>query len=157
MSWYCDVAPGHPFHGAYHENEYGFPMTDEAALLERMALEIFQAGLSWLIVLKKRPTTVTAFQGFDVDTVAAYGEDDVARLLGDAGIIRNRRKVAAYLDPVCEVVQPVDVGLFAGVMDYSKLPFILRLMMKKMKSPEGDFRDWEAIRAWAGQVHTGLM
>jgi DNA-3-methyladenine glycosylase I len=98
VSWYCDVAPGHPFHGPYHENEYGFPMTDEAALLERMALEIFQAGLSWLIVLKKRPTTVAAFQGFDVDTVAAYGEDDVARLLGDAGIIRNRRKVAAIIE-----------------------------------------------------------
>ena len=69
----------------------------------------------------------------------------------------NRREVATYLDPVRDLVQPVDVGLFAGVMDCSKLPFILRLMMKKMKSPEGDFRDWEAIRAWAGQVHTGLM
>ncbi|MBE9508223.1 MAG: flavodoxin domain-containing protein [Chloroflexi bacterium] len=64
----------------------------------------------------------------------------------------NRRTVAAYLDPVREVVQPVDVGLFAGVMDYSKLSFILRLMMKAMKSPEGDFRDWEVIRAWADSV-----
>jgi len=69
----------------------------------------------------------------------------------------KRREVAAYLDPVCEVVQPVDMGLFAGVMDYSKLPFILRLMMKKMKASEGDFRDREAIRAWASQVHDGLM
>ena len=69
----------------------------------------------------------------------------------------NRRTVAAYLDPVCEVVQPVDVGLFAGVMDYSKLSFLLRLMMKKMESPEGDFRDWEAIRAWAGQVRARLV
>ena len=69
----------------------------------------------------------------------------------------NRRKVAAYLDPVCEVVQPVDVGLFAGVMDYSKLPFILRLMMKKMGSPEGDFRDWEAIRAWAADLCPALL
>ena len=69
----------------------------------------------------------------------------------------NRRTVAAYLDPVRDLVQPVDVGLFAGVMDYAKLPFILRLMMKAMKSPKGDFRNWEAIRAWAGQVHTGLM
>jgi hypothetical protein len=60
--------------------------------------------------------------------------------------------VAAYLDPVREVVQPVDVGLFAGVMDYSKLLFIFRLMMKAMGSPEGDFRDWEAIRDWASQV-----
>ncbi len=69
----------------------------------------------------------------------------------------NRREVAAYLDPVREVVQPVDVGLFAGVMDYGKLPFIFRLMMKAMKSPEGDFRDWEAIRDWAGQVRARLV
>ena len=64
----------------------------------------------------------------------------------------NRRTVAAYLDPVREVVQPVEVGLFAGAMDYSKLPFILRLMMKAMKAPQGDFRDWEAIRAWADSI-----
>ena len=69
----------------------------------------------------------------------------------------NRRTVAAYLDPVREMVQPVDVGLFAGVMDSSKLPFILRLMMKKMKASEGDFRDWEAIRAWASQVRARLV
>jgi len=69
----------------------------------------------------------------------------------------NRREVSAYLDPVCEMVQPVDVGLFAGGMDYSKLPFILRVMMKAMKSPKGDFRNWEAIRAWAGQVRDRLV
>ncbi len=69
----------------------------------------------------------------------------------------NRRTVAAYLDPVREVVQPVDVGIFAGMMDYGKLPFILRLMMKMMKAPEGDFRNWEAIRAWAGQVRARLV
>lgn len=69
----------------------------------------------------------------------------------------NRRTVAAYLDPVRDLVQPVDVGLFAGVMDYAKLPFILRLMMKAMKSPKGDFRDWEAIRAWADQVRARLV
>ena len=98
MSWYCDVAPGHPLHGPYHDNEYGFPLEDESALLERLSLEIFQAGLSWLIVLKKRPTTVAAFDGFDVDTVAGYGAGDVARLLGDPGIIRNRRKVGAIIE-----------------------------------------------------------
>jgi len=69
----------------------------------------------------------------------------------------NRRTVAAYLDPVREMVQPVDVGLFAGVMDYAKLPFIFRLMMKAMKSPKGDFRNWEAIRDWAGQVRDRLV
>ena len=69
----------------------------------------------------------------------------------------NRRTVAAYLDPVREMLQPVDVGLFAGMMDYAKLPFIFRLMMKAMKSPEGDFRDWEAIRAWAAGLHPALV
>ena len=98
MSWYCDVAPGHPLHGPYHDHEYGFPLEDESALLERLSLEIFQAGLSWLIVLKKRPTTAAAFHGFDVDRVAGYGAGDVARLLGDPGIIRNRRKVGAIIE-----------------------------------------------------------
>jgi len=64
----------------------------------------------------------------------------------------NRRTVAAYLDPVREVVQPVDVGLFAGRLDYSKLPFLFRLIIKAMKQPEGDYRNWEAIRAWAGEL-----
>lgn len=67
----------------------------------------------------------------------------------------NRRTVAAYLDPVREQVpqvQPVDVGLFAGRLDSSKLPFLYRLIIKAMKQPEGDFRNWEAIRAWAGEL-----
>ena len=103
MSWYCDIAPGHPLHGPYHDDEYGFPLEDEAALLERLSLEIFQAGLSWLIVLKKRPCTVAAFDGFNVDTVAGYGAGDVARLLGDPGIIRNRRKVGAIIENASRV------------------------------------------------------
>ncbi len=98
MSWYCDVAPGHPLHGPYHGEEYGFPLTEEAALLERLALEIFQAGLSWEIVLKKRPAIHQAFDGFEVDRVAAYGERETKRLLADASIIRNRLKVASIID-----------------------------------------------------------
>jgi DNA-3-methyladenine glycosylase I len=98
MSWYCDVAPGHPFHGPYHDHEYGFPLDDERALFERLTLEIFQAGLSWLIVLKKREALVEAFDGFDIDRIAAYGEDDVARLMADARIIRNRRKILATIE-----------------------------------------------------------
>lgn len=98
MSSYCDSAPGHPLHGPYHDSEHGFPLTDEAGLFERLCLEIFQAGLSWEVVLGKRPTTAAAFDGFDVDTVAAYGEAETARLLADPGIIRNRRKVAAIIE-----------------------------------------------------------
>jgi DNA-3-methyladenine glycosylase I len=104
MSSYCDIAPGHPLHGLYHDTEYGFPLTDEAALLERLSLEIFQAGLSWLIILKKRPTIVAAFDGFDAERVAAYGERDRERLLADADIIRNRRKVDAIIENARRVV-----------------------------------------------------
>lgn len=98
MNWYCDAAPGHPFHQPYHDEEYGYPLTDEAQLFERLCLEIFQAGLSWLLVLKKRDGMLRAFDGFDVDKVAAYGDGDLARLMADAGIIRNRRKLAAIVE-----------------------------------------------------------
>ncbi len=98
MSWYCDVAPGHPYHGPYHDEEYGFPLDAEHALFERLSLEILQAGLSWLIVLKKREAMRNAFDGFAVDVVAGYGATEVERLLADPGIIRNRRKIAAVIE-----------------------------------------------------------
>jgi len=98
VSWYCDLAPGHPFHGPYHEREYGFPLTGERALFERLCLEINQAGLSWLLVLKRRQSLQSAFDGFDVDTVARYGRPQITRLLADPGIIRNRRKVEAVIE-----------------------------------------------------------
>ncbi|MDN3524475.1 DNA-3-methyladenine glycosylase I [Halomonas sabkhae] len=97
MSDYCDLAPGHAFHGPYHDHEYGFPVEGDDALFERLVLEINQAGLSWLTVLKKREAFRAAFEHFDVDRVAAYGEDARSRLLSDAGIIRNRLKVDAVI------------------------------------------------------------
>lgn len=97
MSTYCDFAPGHPVHGPYHDHEYGFPQRSERELFERLILEINQAGLSWETILKKREGFRRAYDGFDVDAVAAYGEADRARLLGDAGIIRNRLKVEAAI------------------------------------------------------------
>ena len=95
MPSYCDFAPGHAVHGPYHDQEYGFPQRDEAVLFERLLLEINQAGLSWETILKKREGFRQAYGGFDVDTVAAYGEPDRSRLLGDPSIIRNRLKVDA--------------------------------------------------------------
>lgn len=94
---YCAIAPGHEWHGPYHDEVYGFPVHDEAALFERLVLEINQAGLSWLTILKKADAFRAAYDGFDVDRVAAYDEADRARLLADAGIIRNRRKVDAAI------------------------------------------------------------
>jgi DNA-3-methyladenine glycosylase I len=97
MSGYCEAARGHPWHGPYHDIEYGFPSSDESALFERLILEINQAGLSWLTVLKKREAFRAAYAGFEVDRVAAFDGDDVARLMGDAGIIRNRLKIEAAI------------------------------------------------------------
>jgi DNA-3-methyladenine glycosylase I len=95
---YCRIAPGHPFHGPYHDREYGFPLRDDAALFERLVLEINQAGLSWLTILKKRERFAAAFDGFDIDRVAAYGGRERARLLRDPGIIRNRTKIDAAIE-----------------------------------------------------------
>ncbi len=71
--YYCDFAPGHALHGPYHDREYGFPVADEAVLFERLILESNQAGLSWELMLKKRANFHAAFEGFEVDRVAAYG------------------------------------------------------------------------------------
>jgi len=95
---YCLIAPGHPYHGPYHEHEYGFPIREDAALFERLALEINQAGLSWLTILKKRENFRAAFEGFDIDRVAGYGRRERSRLLRDAGIIRNELKVDAVIE-----------------------------------------------------------
>ncbi|MFT5144030.1 MAG: DNA-3-methyladenine glycosylase I [Rhodothermales bacterium] len=98
MSSYCDHAVGHPFHGPYHDVEYGFPVSDDNDLFERLVLELNQAGLSWLTILKKRAGFRKAFDGFDIDVVAGYGEAEKARLLADASIIRNRLKVNAAVE-----------------------------------------------------------
>lgn len=97
MSGYCTIAPGHPVHHHYHEHEYGFPQREEAELFERLVLEINQAGLSWETILRKRDGFRAAYAGFDVDTVADFGAADVARLLADPAIIRNRLKVQAAI------------------------------------------------------------
>jgi len=93
---YCHIARGHEFHGPYHDREYGFPLDGDDALFERLLLEIIQAGLSWLTILKKRDGFRAAYDGFSVDRIARYGADDRARLLDDARIIRNRLKVELF-------------------------------------------------------------
>ncbi len=98
MTTYCDVAPGHEWHGPYHDGEYGFPLSTDAELFERLILEINQAGLSWLTILKKRAAFQAAYRGFDPLVVSRFGARDVKRLLADAGIIRNRLKVEAAID-----------------------------------------------------------
>ena len=95
---YCDAAPAHPIHGPYHDSEYGFPSREDSVLFERLVLEINQAGLSWLTILNKRAAFRKAYREFDIDAVAGFGARDVKRLLGDAGIIRNRLKVEAAIE-----------------------------------------------------------
>ena len=94
---YCDAA-SHPVHAAYHDTEHGFPVADDAALLERLVLEINQAGLAWETVLRKRASMRAAYAGFDPDRVAAFDDADRARLLADPGVIRNRLKVNAAIE-----------------------------------------------------------
>lgn len=105
MSTYCDYAPGHPFHGPYHDTEYGFPRTGDAELFERLVLEINQAGLSWLTILKKRDHFRTAYHAFDPSRVARYGARDRRRLLADPGIIRNRLKVDAAIANAARILE----------------------------------------------------
>lgn len=95
---YCRAAKGHPFHGPYHDREYGFPVRSDAALFERLALEINQAGLSWLTMLQKREGFRRAFEGFEPEVVARYGERKYEQLLRDPGIIRNRLKIRAVIE-----------------------------------------------------------
>ncbi|WP_051988645.1 DNA-3-methyladenine glycosylase I [Kineosphaera limosa] len=81
----------------YYDTEWGMPVRDERGVFERLSLEAFQSGLSWATILRKRPGFRAAFEGFDPDRVAGYGESAVARLMGDAGIVRNRRKIEATI------------------------------------------------------------
>jgi DNA-3-methyladenine glycosylase I len=85
-------------HVHYHDNEYGFPIDDDNELFARLILEINQAGLSWTTILKKKDNFYKAFDGFDIDKVARYKEKQINRLLGDAGIIRNKLKINATIE-----------------------------------------------------------
>jgi DNA-3-methyladenine glycosylase I len=115
---YCQAAPGHVFHGPYHDAEYGFPQRDDKVLFERLVLEINQAGLSWLTILKKRAAFLAAYDGFDIDVVAAYGPEQAARLLADPGIIRNRLKVEAAIENARRLQYiRASHGSFAGWLD----------------------------------------
>lgn len=115
---YCEAAAGHPFHGPYHDHEYGFPLRGDDELFERLVLEINQAGLSWLTILRKRDAFRRAFDGFHVERVAAYGDAERARLLADAGIVRNRLKVDAAIHNARTVLRLREShGSFAGWLD----------------------------------------
>ena len=93
----CTWAGTDPLMRAYHDSEWGVPCHDERELFERLILECFQAGLSWSTILRKRPAFTAAFAGWDLQAVAAFGPEDVERLMADAGIVRNRAKILAAI------------------------------------------------------------
>lgn len=89
---------GDPLYTGYHDDEWGRPVIDDIALFEKLCLEGFQAGLSWITILRKRPAFRAAFAGFDPAAIATFDDDDIARLLGDAGIVRHRGKISATIN-----------------------------------------------------------
>jgi DNA-3-methyladenine glycosylase I len=104
---------------AYHNDEWGRPVRDDRGLFERLCLEAFQSGLSWLTILRKRENFRAAFAGFEMAKVAAFGPDDVARLLADAGIVRNRAKIDAAIANAGAALSLPD-GLAALVWQYAE-------------------------------------
>ncbi|MGH2888238.1 MAG: DNA-3-methyladenine glycosylase I [Solirubrobacteraceae bacterium] len=103
--WWSGSAPEYR---AYHDTEWGFPVSDDVRLFEKLSLEGFQAGLSWLTILRKREAFRRAFAGFEPERVAAFGERDVARLLADAGIVRHRGKIEAVISNARRAVELIE-------------------------------------------------
>jgi DNA-3-methyladenine glycosylase I len=132
---------GDPLYAAYHDNEWGLPVHGEPALLERIALEGFQSGLSWITVLRKRPAFREVFAGFDPEQVAAFGPDDVERLLADARIIRNRMKIEATIDNARAVVALHDSGRTLDELFWSFAPDPTE---RQRASTFGDVPAWTA-------------
>ena len=112
----CGWATSAPEYVAYHDDEWGRPLRGVTAMFERLSLEGFQSGLSWLVILRKRPAFRTAFAGFEPAAVARFDDADVARLLADAGIVRNRLKIEATVAnarAVLELDTPLDELLWS--------------------------------------------
>ncbi len=103
--WWAGSAPEYQ---AYHDTEWGFPVTDDRRLFEKLCLEGFQSGLSWLTILRKREAFRSAFAGFDFEQVARFGAADVKRLLGDEGIIRHRGKIEATINNAQRAIELVE-------------------------------------------------
>lgn len=114
----CGWATSTPDYVEYHDHEWGVPVHGDDALFERVCLEAFQSGLSWITVLRKRPAFRAAFAGFAIDEVAAFTEDDVARCLADPGIVRNRAKILAAVGNA-RAAQQLTEGLSALLWSFA--------------------------------------
>jgi DNA-3-methyladenine glycosylase I len=110
--WWCE---GDPLYRSYHDTEWGRPSSDDGRLFEKLSLEGFQSGLSWLTILRKRENFRRAFRNFDIESVARFGGRSVDRLLADAGIVRNRAKIEATINNARRCTELIDeFGSFAG-------------------------------------------
>ncbi|TFV68257.1 UNVERIFIED_ORG: DNA-3-methyladenine glycosylase I [Bacillus sp. AZ43] len=114
----CGWATSAPEYVAYHDDEWGRPLHGDDALFERLCLEAFQSGLSWITILRKRPAFRAAFAGFAIDAVAEFGPDDEARLMADAGIVRNRAKISAAVRNA-RAAQRLEEGLSAFLWSFA--------------------------------------
>ena len=121
MASYCDYCNSHPedtYNSVYHNTQYGFPLKDDNLLFERLILEINQAGLSWITILKKAENFRKAYHGFEIAQVAKYNEEQRARLLADPGIIRNRLKINAAILNAQKILElQGEHGSFAAWLD----------------------------------------
>jgi len=104
-AWRCAWCQATPLYRRYHDSEWGFPVTDDRRLFEKLCLEGFQAGLSWLTILNKREAFRHGFAGFDAERVAAFDAHDIARLLGDTGIVRHRGKIESTINNARRVIE----------------------------------------------------
>jgi len=125
-----------PDYRAYHDDEWGMPVTDDVRLFEKLTLEGFQSGLSWLTILRKREAFRRAFAGFRIEAVAAFGEDDVERLLGDAGIVRHRGKIEAAIANAQGTLALREAG--------TSLPELLWSYRSDTGAPPRTRDDWQA-------------
>ena len=131
--WWGDAPPDYR---AYHDEEWGVPVADDVRLFEKLSLEGFQAGLSWLTILRKRAAFRRAFAGFDFERVARFGEHDVARLLADASIVRHRGKIEAVINNAAHAVDLV-------AQEGSLAAYVWRF---EPPAPRAAVRDRDALR-----------
>jgi DNA-3-methyladenine glycosylase I len=160
-----------PLYDAYHDEEWGRPVRDERGLYERLCLEGFQSGLAWITILRKRDNFRSAFAGFDPDTVARFGERDVERLLGDAGIVRHRGKIEATIanargvltlreegTPLHELVwsyRPENYGIPKTTADWFAQTPESKELSKRLKA--SGFRFVGPTTVWAAMQACGIV
>ena len=146
----CAWCTTDPLYVRYHDEEWGRPVRDERAIYEKLCLEGFQAGLSWLTILKKRDAFREAFRGFDPEVVAGFGKRDVTRLMKDAGIVRNRMKIESTINNVRATLRLAEWGESLTELFWSSAP-------KKRKSPPRSLGQVPALTAESAALSKTLL